>query len=276
MLYLIATPIGNLKDITLRAIEVLKACDYILCEDTRHSRPLLQHYEIDKPLKSFHKFNEKSRHASILEDLSAGKTIGLISDAGTPGIADPGATLVQQCREEGLAVSAIPGPCAAITGLTLSGLNTERFQFVGFLPKTATKLRATLTELLEYPGTSICYESPYRLLKTIEMIQTLDTNRLLVVTRELTKKFEEIVRGDSAALLAHFTTNPLKGEFVLLIEGKSGFESDDLAKLQPEDHVQRLMDTLHLSLNEAIKQTAQARGVPKREIYNRIHGIEKD
>jgi 16S rRNA (cytidine1402-2'-O)-methyltransferase len=273
MLYLVATPIGNLSDITLRAIETLKSCDYILCEDTRHSLTLLKHYDIHKPLKSYHKFNEASQAQFILDDLLSGKHIALISDAGTPGISDPGALIVKQCVEQKIAVTAIPGPCAAIQALTCSGLLTDRFQFWGFLAKKEGELRRELQQILSYPGTTICYESPHRLLDVLQLVQDMDPTRLLVVARELTKKFEELRRGSAEELLAHWMQTPLKGEIVLLFS-QNIQTSHDWEQLTPEAHVELLQNTYGISLQEAIKAVAKMRAVPKRQIYNHIHKNE--
>lgn len=218
MLFLIATPIGNLKDFSLRAVETIQQCDYLLCEDTRHTRILLEHYQLKIPLKSFHLFNEASKEAAILEDLKNEKTVGLVSDAGTPGISDPGERLVKRCYDEGIRVVPIPGPCAAIAALSASGLDTERFQFFGFLPKKKGKLTA-LKEILTYEGTTVCYESPYRLEATLKMLSGLSPDRECAVARELTKKFETIVRGSASALFEKFSKTKVKGEIVLLIAG---------------------------------------------------------
>ncbi len=215
-LFLIATPIGNLADITIRALKTIEACDYLLCEDTRHSRNLLSHYELKKPLKSYHKFCEARREAEILADLDADKNIGLLSDAGTPLIADPGLRLVRKCRELNVPIVSIPGPCAPIVALTGSGLNTERFQFINFLPRKKGKLTKTLDEALHYPGTTICFESPHRILKTLSILQELSPERHLVIARELTKKFEEYVSGTAQELLKRWESSPPRGEFVLL------------------------------------------------------------
>ncbi len=270
MLYLVATPIGNLGDITLRALEVLKSSDYILCEDTRHSLYLLRHYEIQKPLKSYHKFNEASQTTSILEDLRAGKHISLISDAGTPGISDPGMRLVEHCVEENLPFTAIPGPCALVQGLSCSGLPTQRFQFWGFLARKEKELAEELRLIFTYPGTTICYESPHRLLKTLERIQVLNPERLLVVARELTKKFEEVVRGNALELLAHWENSPIKGEIVLLISPPSSEAAPDWTAWTPAEHVQWMEKIYSLSHKEAIKLVAELRGVPKREVYQSV------
>lgn len=268
MLYLVATPIGNLGDITFRAIETLKSCDYILCEDTRHSLQLLNHYHITKPLKSYHKFNEASREKAILDDLREGKTIALISDAGTPGISDPGERLAQSCIAAGIPLAAIPGPCAAIMALTCSGMDASRFQFCGFLPKTSGKLREALTEILAYNGTTICYESPQRLLETLALIQELSPNRKLALARELTKKFEEIKQGTPIELIKHFESHTLKGEIVLLISAPA--EIEDWSHLPIEEHIKIIQDQLSVTEKEAIKIAAKARNTPKRVIYNAL------
>ncbi|MCP5469362.1 MAG: 16S rRNA (cytidine(1402)-2'-O)-methyltransferase [Chlamydiales bacterium] len=215
MLYILPTPIGNLADVSFRFLECVKECDYLLCEDTRRSRILIKHYDLDIKLQSFHLHNEKTKAARVLSDLEMGKTIGLLSDAGTPGINDPGSHLVRLCREQELDVVALPGPCAAITALSASGLDTTRFQFFGFLPKKPGKLRKILTEILDFPGTTIAYESPYRVIATLKALEELDPDRLLVVARELTKKFESYYRGNAAEILSQIKTP--KGEFVLLI-----------------------------------------------------------
>ena len=270
MLYLVATPIGNLADITFRAIEILKNCDYILCEDTRHSRVLLKHYEIKTPLKSFHKFNEASKEDAIIQDLKAEKNIALISDAGTPGISDPGQRLVQRCVLENIQVVAIPGPCAAIAALSCSGLRTDRFQFLGFLPKQKKTLQQALQEILFYPGTTICYESPLRLPHALEILKKLAPHGHVAVARELTKKFEEIIRGKPDDLLNYFTAHPLKGEIVLLIEGIENKDEKEWSLLSVEEHVSFLQHHFGLTRMEAIKLAAKQRGVPKRTIYSQV------
>ena len=219
MLFLISTPIGNLKDLTFRALETLAECDYVLCEDTRRTRILIDHYQLKVPLKSFHLFNESSKENKIVEELKQGKKIGLVSDAGTPGICDPGERLIKRCRAEGIEVVPIPGPCAAITALSASGLSTERFQFFGFLPRRKGRLTRVLSEILSYEGTSLCYDSPYRLVQTLKILTTLNAARKCVVARELTKKFETFLQGTSQSLLEHFTKVPPKGEIILLIAG---------------------------------------------------------
>jgi 16S rRNA (cytidine1402-2'-O)-methyltransferase len=269
MLYLVATPIGHLSDITFRAVETLKNCDYILCEDTRHSSILFAHYEIRKPLKSYHKFNEAKSLQRILDDLILGQHIALISDAGTPGISDPGALLVQSCIHHSIPVMAIPGPCAAIAALSCSGLNTDRFQFIGFLPRKLTELKALFSSLLSYPGTTICYESPERLMKTLDLLHDVAPDRRVVIARELTKKFEEICRGTPKELKIYWETHILKGEIVLLLSGQTEKVSD-WADLSPEEHVNYLEISYHLPRKEAIKLAAEQRAIPKRQLYNEL------
>ncbi len=217
MLYLVATPIGNLEDITLRAINTLRSCDYVLCEDTRHSGKLLKHLEIKKPLKSFHKFNEASREDALIADLKAGQHVALISDAGTPCLSDPGSRLVKRCNEEKITVIPIPGPCAAITALVASGFDSSSFHFHGFLPKKSGQLTTKLQAILSSPETAIAYESPHRILKVLKILAELSPNCSVVIARELTKKFEQFLSGTAATLLESCTSRPPKGEIVLLI-----------------------------------------------------------
>lgn len=275
MLYLVATPIGNLSDITFRAIEVLKSVDYILCEDTRHSSVLLRHYEIHKPLKSFHKFSESSKESEIIEDLSSGKNIALISDAGTPGISDPGTKLVQECIKNNLPVTSIPGPCAAVVALSCSGLDTDQFQFFGFLPRKTNELKQSLQKILTYEGTTICYEAPHRLLQTLKILNELSSERTVVIGRELTKKFEEFKRGTAAELLNYWDERTIKGECVLLIAGAPKASSTEWESLTPQEHVAYLQKTYGISQQEAIKVAAEMRNVRKRDIYNAIHQDKK-
>jgi len=221
MLYLIATPIGNLGDFSPRACSTIENCDYLLCEDTRRSAVLLHHYTLKCPLKSFHAHNEKNMTPKVLRDLQEGKTIGLLSDAGTPTLSDPGAMLVASCYAHHIPVSPIPGPCAAIAALCASGLDPTRFQFLGFLPRRPGKAKKILAEALEYPGTTILYESPYRVVSTLKWLAEADPARPLVVARELTKKFESFTPGIASDLLLHFQAHPPLGECVILIAQKS-------------------------------------------------------
>ena len=268
MLYLIATPIGNLKDITFRAIELLKECDFILCEDTRTSLNLMRHYDIQTPLKSYHQFNEASREDQIIEDLKNGKVIGLISDAGTPSISDPGYRLVKRCREEKLEVSSIPGACAAITALSGSGLPSDRFQFIGFLPKKQGQLQEVLVESILYEGTTISYESPHRLIETLKTICKLHKNILVSVCRELSKKFEEYHSGPAEIVLEYYLNNPPKGEIVLLIYGSC--ETATWKTLPAEELVSHFESLFKISSKEALKLAADKTGIPKRELYKKL------
>lgn len=271
MLYIVATPIGNLSDITYRAIETLKSCDYVLCEDTRYSLILLKHYGIAKPLKSFHKFNEAAKQKEIISDLHQGLRVALISDAGTPGISDPGMKLIQGAIVENISVIAIPGPCAAVTALCCSGLDTTRFQFWGFLPKKQGELKRALQEILAYSGTTICYESPNRLLHVLECLHEMAPERHLTVARELTKRFEEVQRGVAQHLLGYWKKAPLKGEIILMVSGNMKTSSDDWAELTPPQHVDLIQTTYGVTRQEAIQTVAKIRGSSKREIYNAVH-----
>lgn len=271
MLFLVATPIGNLSDITIRALDILKSSDYILCEDTRRSMILLKHYQIYKPLRSYHKFNESSSQETILRDLQSGKQIAVISDAGTPGISDPGGRLVKLCIENQLQVTAVPGPCAAVQALICSGISTDRFQFWGFLPKKENDLRKALQEILSYPAATVCYESPQRLLKVLAAINEMDESRHLVVARELTKKFEEFFRGNAKEQLAYWNEHTLKGEISLVISPADSTYQMDWSGWTPEEHVQWIQDRYSMTRKEAIKLAAELRGVPKRTLYQEIH-----
>jgi len=219
MLYIVATPIGNLGDITLRAVEALKAADLIAAEDTRHSGNLLKHLGIQKPFVSYHEHNEAMRTAELADRLAAGENVALISDAGMPGISDPGARLIGRCIELDLAFTIIPGPSAILTALVGSGFSTERFCFRGFLPVKSGQRERELLAAVAREETTIFFESPYRLTKTLAKCAELMPARLLCVARELTKKFEEFRRGTAEELLAHYAARAVKGEIVLLIAG---------------------------------------------------------
>ena len=219
MLYVVATPIGNLDDITLRALDVLRSVDLIAAEDTRHSGNLLRHFEIKKPLVSYHEHNEARRTAELSERLAAGQNIALITDAGMPGLSDPGARLIRHCIAHHLPFTIIPGVSAITTALVGSGFETEKFCFRGFLPVKSGQRIRELTTAAERGETTVFFESPYRLTKTLAACCELLPERQLCVARELTKKFEEFCRGTAADLLAHFTSHPPKGEITLLIAG---------------------------------------------------------
>ncbi len=216
-LYLVATPIGNLEDITLRALRVLKECDVVAAEDTRHSGQLLRHFGISKPMLSYFQFNEAKRSHEILERLGRGEKIALITDAGTPGISDPGARIVKGALAAGFRVEPVPGACALVAALAAGGLPTDEFHFIGFLPHKSGQRRNRLTELQTVPGTLVIYESPYRVTKLLAELADLFADRTVVLARELTKKFEEIRSGKAAELLARFDTLKARGEFVVLV-----------------------------------------------------------
>lgn len=217
MLYVVATPIGNLSDITVRAIEVLKTVDLIAAEDTRHSGILLKRYQIDKPLISFHQHNEAMRTAQLVDCLAAGENIALITDAGTPGISDPGMRLIRECVRRGLPFTIIPGPSSVLTALVGSGFSAEKFYFGGFLPIKSGQRERELRAASARIETSIYFESPYRLTKTLKASLDIFGHRPICVARELTKKFEEFRRGTATELLAHYEAHPAKGEIVLVI-----------------------------------------------------------
>jgi 16S rRNA (cytidine1402-2'-O)-methyltransferase len=219
MLYVVATPIGNLGDITLRAIEVLKDVDIVAAEDTRHSGLLLKYFEIKKPFVSYHEYNEAARTAELVERLDGGKKVALITDAGTPGLSDPGQRLIRECIKRGLPVTIVPGPSSVLTALVGSGFSTDKFSFRGFLPVKSGQRERELRAAAEREETAIFFESPYRLAKTLAACIDIMSDRQLCVARELTKKFEEFRRGTAAELLAHYQAHPPKGEIVLLISG---------------------------------------------------------
>jgi 16S rRNA (cytidine1402-2'-O)-methyltransferase len=216
-LYLVATPIGNLEDITLRALRVLKECDVIAAEDTRHTGHLLRHFEISKPLISYFKFNESRRSEEIIDRLKRGEKVALVTDAGTPGISDPGERVVRSALAAGLRVEAVPGPCAAVVALAASGLPTEEFHFAGFLPHKSGQRAKEIQRLAALPGTIVLYESPYRIEKLLGELAATIPQRHIVVARELTKKFEEFWRGTALEIVNSPKPKVLKGEFVVLI-----------------------------------------------------------
>lgn len=220
MLYVVATPIGNLGDITFRAIEILRQVNLIAAEDTRHSGILLKRYEIDKPLISYHEHNEAMRTAQLVERLAIGENIALITDAGTPGISDPGARLIRECINRGLEFTIVPGPSSILTALVGSGFSADKFFFGGFLPVKSGRRERELRTAADRDETSIYLESPYRLTKTLKACGDIMPDRRVCVARELTKKFEEFRRGTAADLLAHYEAHPPKGEIVLLISGR--------------------------------------------------------
>jgi 16S rRNA (cytidine1402-2'-O)-methyltransferase len=217
MLYIVATPIGNLQDITFRAVEVLKTVDLIACEDTRHTKTLLDQYNIKTPTTSFFQHNRITKGRHLLDVLTQGKSVALVSDAGMPGILDPGYTIINAAIENNIEITVIPGPTALINALVLSGKPAHQFIFEGFLPKRPIARRNRLVSLKQLQCTAICYESCHRILATLQDIQEIFGDREIVVTRELTKKFEEVRRGRAADIMAHFKQRKVRGEFVIIL-----------------------------------------------------------
>ena len=220
-LFLVATPIGNLEDITLRALRTLKECDVVAAEDTRHTGQLLKHFEISRPLLSYFQFNEAKRSEEIIERLRRGEKVALVTDAGSPGISDPGERVVKAALAAGCRVEPVPGPSALVAALTASGLSTEEFHFIGFLPHKSGQRRKQLERLLSFAGTLVLYESPYRIEKLLLELVAVFPEREVVLARELTKKFEEFLRGKPAQLLQHWQGRTAKGEFVVLVAGEA-------------------------------------------------------
>jgi len=268
VLYVVATPIGNLKDITLRALECLRSVSYILCEDTRQSKKLTHHYDIQTPVVSFHLFNEEKRKNQVLDDLKEGKTIALISDAGTPLIEDPGFSLIQACVRENIPVSPLPGPCALIAALSICGLSTCPFYFAGFLPKKEGRLLELLEEVMFQPCTTICYESPNRLIKTLEKIAEIDSERDIAVLRELTKQYETLYAGKPHNVIQE-VSKKLCGEIVVVIDGKQRLSNTPFSKKA----IKFLLDDLveqGYSNKDAMQLISNELHIPKKTIYN-IH-----
>lgn len=270
-LYLVPTPIGNLKDITIRALEILKECDIIAAEDTRQTLKLLNHFEIKKPLISYHKFNENSKGNEIIELLSEGKNIALVSDAGTPGISDPGSVIVEKCIEKNIKFDVLPGATAITTALVYSGLDTTKFLFRGFLPRENKEKRMITDELLNSQETLIFYEAPHRLLDTLSYLVDVFGNRKIAICRELTKLYEEIFRGDLSSALQYFIKNKPRGEFVIVLEGKriediKEEKKQEWINLSIEDHILKYINNGR-SKKEAIKLVAKDRELPKSEVY---------
>lgn len=268
-LYIVATPIGNLEDITFRAVRVLKEVDIIASEDTRQTRKLLDHYSIRKPQISYHEHNEKSRAEELLGELQSGKNIALVSDAGTPLIADPGYRLVDLAREAGVAVSPVPGPSAIVAALSASGLPSDSFLFRGFLPPKSTQRRKLLEQLKPSESTLIFYETPRRIVEALRDVEAVLGPRPIVLARELTKLHEEFLRGTASELWQTLEQrSSVKGEFVLMI-GKSG-ETPEQENVPIEDAVEELIRQ-GIPKMEALKTVAKQRGLPKREVYKKFN-----
>lgn len=273
-LYLCATPIGNLEDITFRVLRTLKEVDLIAAEDTRNSIKLLNHFEIKTPMTSYHEFNKIEKAYQLVEKLREGQNIALITDAGTPGISDPGEEIVRICHEQGITVTSLPGAAACITALTMSGQPTRRFAFEAFLPKDKKERQAVLSELKEETRTIILYEAPHHLKKTLEeLIDTLG-NREMTVCRELTKKHEENTKTTLEDLLASYQEKDPRGEYVLVIKGKSRDEIEkekqqNWESISLEEHMEHY-ESQGIPRKEAMKLVAKDRGISKRDVYQEL------
>lgn len=271
-LFLVATPIGNLEDMSFRAIRTLKEADLIACEDTRTSRTLLSHFEIRTPVTSYHEFNKFEKAEELLDALSSGKNIALITDAGTPGISDPGEELVSMAYERGLEVVSIPGACAFVNAAVSSGQPVRRIAFEAFLPKDKKERQRIMSEIVDETRTIVVYEAPHHLKKTLaELREVLGGDRNLTLCRELTKKFEEKKKTTFDEALAFFEDNDPRGEYVLVIEGMSKEEqragqAERFSELSIEEHVERYIEE-GMDKMSAMKAAAKDRGVSKRDIY---------
>ncbi|MBE6049209.1 MAG: 16S rRNA (cytidine(1402)-2'-O)-methyltransferase [Clostridium sp.] len=270
-IYLVPTPIGNLKDMTLRGLEVLNFVDIVAAEDTRQSLKLLNHFEIKKPLISYHQHNEQGKSEDILEMAREGKNIAIVTDAGTPGVSDPGAVIVQKCIENNIGFEVLPGATAFTTALVYSGLDTTKFLFRGFISRETKERKILLDEIRNSKESLIFYESPHRLVSTLNLLLTELGNRKIAVCRELTKLHEEIKRGTLEEVIEYFSQKSIKGEFVLVVEGKQQEQIDKENKekweeLSIEDHIILLINE-GLSKKEAIKKVAKDRGLQKNVVY---------
>lgn len=279
-LYLCATPIGNLEDITFRVIRTLKEVDLIAAEDTRHSIKLLNHYEIKTPMTSYHEFNKKEKGPKLIEQLLQGVSIALITDAGTPGISDPGEDLVKLSIEAGIEVTSIPGPVACITALTLSGLSTRRFAFEAFLPSDKKDKQQVLKELQNETRTIILYEAPHRLLKTLKELSDVLGDRKITIVKELTKKFENASTFTILEALKYYSEEEPKGEFVLVIEGKPREEmikeeQEQWSSMSLKEHMNLYLKQ-GMNKKEAMKAVSLDRGVSKRDIYQQLLMLEEN
>lgn len=270
-LFLVATPIGNLKDITLRALDTLKKVDLIAAEDTRQSLKLLNYFNIKKPLMSYHKHNEKDKSELLIEKLKDGKNIALVSDAGTPGISDPGSVIVRKCIEEGIDFEVLPGATAVTTALVYSGMDTSQFVFIGFLPRENKDKRAFLQGIKDRTETLIIYESPHRLINTLEILKDVLGNRNIAICRELTKIYEQILRFTIEESIKYYLENNIRGEFVLVIEGRDKKElleeqMEIWINLSVEEHIKMYIEK-GLDKKEAVKKVARDRNISKSQIY---------
>lgn len=270
-LFLCATPIGNLEDITFRVLKTLKEVDLIAAEDTRHSIKLLNHFEIQTPMTSYYEYNKVDKAKYLVNLMQEGKNIAVITDAGTPGISDPGEELVRQCFEAGIEVSSLPGPAACITALTMSGLKTRRFAFEAFLPSDKKDRQQVLEELKDETRTMIIYEAPHHLVQTLKELESVLGDRKITQCRELTKKYEEAHQTTIGSLISEYETKEPRGEYVLVIEGKTFKEKTEEKQKEWEslsinEHMEYYLNQ-GIDKKEAMKRVAKDRGVSKRDIY---------
>lgn len=275
ILYLCATPIGNLGDITLRAIDILKTVDMIAAEDTRNTIKLLNHFDIKTPMTSYHQHNMMSKGPVLIEKLKEGTNIALVTDAGMPGISDPGEDLAKRCSEEGIPVTVAPGASAGISALVLSGMDARRYIFEGFLPTDKKERKTVLKNLERETRTTVFYEAPHRLNDTLSAILKAAGDREATTVRELTKKYEEVRHDTLGGLLNYYKENPPKGEFVIIVGGRSEKELrqeeiDNWNSITIEEHMEKYISE-GMSEKEAMKQVSKDRGVSKREIYAHIN-----
>lgn len=273
-LYLCATPIGNLEDITFRVLRTLKEVDLIAAEDTRNTIKLLNHFEIKTPMTSYHEYNKIDKAAYLVSKLSQGTNIALVTDAGTPGISDPGEEIVRQAYSAGIPVTSLPGACACVTALTLSGLSTRRFSFEAFLPADKKERAAILESLKTETRTIIIYEAPHHLLNTLKQLYNTIGNRKLTLCKELTKLHETVQLTTLEEAIDHYTDSAPKGEYVLVLEGISRHildlqEQESWREMELQDHMQHYLKQ-GLSKKEAMKKVAQDRGISKRDVYQQL------
>ncbi len=268
-LYVVGTPIGNLEDVTLRALRVLKEADLIAAEDTRRTRKLLSRYDIHTPMASYHEHNKRTQTPRLIEKLKQGARVALVSDAGMPGISDPGHDLIARALEEKIEVTAAPGPSSIISALVLSGMPTDRFSFIGFVPRKSGERKRCIEDILRNEATAILFESPNRLVTLLETVADLFPERKVAVARELTKKFEQVLRGTAAEVAGHFQEQKPRGECVIVIEGTSHLEEQpaDTAPSNAGEVVKKLMRDEGLSKKDAMRKAAKELGITRRELY---------
>lgn len=270
ILYICGTPIGNLEDITLRQLRVLKEVSLIAAEDTRHTIKLLNYYNISCPLTSYHEFNKKEKGIKIIEKLLEGESVALVTDAGMPAISDPGEDIIALCYENNITVTTVPGPTAIISALILSGISPRQYIFEGFLPQNKKEYKQALNRISKESRTIVLYESPHRLVKTLEILkETLGNERRLAIVRELTKKHEEVIRLTIKEAIIYYGENKPRGEFVLVIEGKEYLEENTWEKISIYEHIEMYINDGY-DKKEAIKLVAKERNIPKRDVYDKV------